>query len=280
MRAALAIFWTLLMAGPALADRPVDRQLGFQAAATPIMEDVHRFHDQLLIIIAAISFFVLCLLVYVVFRYNKSANRTPSTFTHNTLVEIVWTGVPVLILLFIAVPSFKLLYKQDVLPPIDVTIKAVGYQWYWGYEYPDSGGFDFSSYMLAREDITDPRDYLLAVDAPMVAPAGKNVRVLVTAADVIHAWTIPAFGVKMDGIPGRTNETWFRVDEPGTYYGQCSELCGKDHAYMPIQVEIVSEQTFAQWSQAMSDGDDTGAARVLASYKSQRAGAVALASAE
>ncbi|MCG8442417.1 MAG: cytochrome c oxidase subunit II [Caulobacterales bacterium] len=280
MRAISATAASLLLATPALGARPVDGQINFQPAATPVMEQVHAFHvTYLMPVITVISVFVMLLLLYVMLRFNKAANPTPKSFTHNTLLEVLWTGIPVLILIVIAVPSFRLLYYQDRLPEHDLTIKTVGYQWYWGYEYPDDGGFDFSSYMLTQDQVADSADYLLAVDAPMVAPAGKTVRLLVTAADVIHNWAMPAFGIKMDAVPGRVNEVWFRVDEPGTYYGQCSELCGRNHAFMPIQVEIVPEPVYAQWTSAKSGGDDEGASRVLATYKSSREDAVKLADA-
>jgi cytochrome c oxidase subunit 2 len=189
---------------------------------------------------------VLGLMVFVMLRFNAKANPEPSKTTHNTLVEVVWTVVPILILVIIAIPSFRLLYYQRVLPEADMTIKATGYQWYWGYEYPDHGGFAFDSLMLNDDERGDqPR--LLATDTAMVVPVNTTVRVVVTGADVLHSWAMPAFGVKMDAVPGRLNETWFRAVKTGTYYGQCSELCGIRHAFMPIRVEVVEPDAFASW---------------------------------
>ncbi|MEM8988423.1 MAG: cytochrome c oxidase subunit II [Pseudomonadota bacterium] len=251
MRAILTAYATLtlaLSAPSAFASEPRDGQLGFQDAATPVMERVIDFHNLLLPIITLISLFVLALLLIVIFKYNRKANPEPQKFSHNTMVEVVWTVVPVLILIVIAIPSFRLLFLTDQVPEADMTIKATGYQWYWGYNYPDHGNFEFVSNMLTDEEAAaagEPR--LLAVDNRIVAPAGATVRVLTTAADVIHAWTIPAFGVKIDAIPGRLNETWFKVDEPGVYYGQCSEICGVKHAFMPIAVEVVPQADFEAW---------------------------------
>ena len=194
----------------------------------------------------AITLVVLGLMVYVMLRFNAKANPEPSKTTHNTLVEVVWTVVPILILVIIAIPSFRLLYYQRVLPEADMTVKATGYQWYWGYEYPDHGGFAFDSLMLNDDERGDqPR--LLATDTAMVVPVNTTVRVIVTGADVLHSWAMPAFGVKMDAVPGRLNETWFRAEQTGTYYGQCSELCGIRHAFMPIRVEVVEPEAFASW---------------------------------
>lgn len=223
-------------------------QLGFQAAAAPLMERIEWFHDWFLLpITTVIVLLVLGLLVFVMLRFNARSNPTPSRTTHNTLVEVLWTVVPVIILVAIAVPSFRLLYLSRDPPPADLTIKAIGSQWYWSYEYPDNGDLAFDSVMLTDEERGpgDPR--LLAVDNELVVPVGKTVRLIVTANDVIHAWAIPAFGVKIDAIPGRINEAWFRADQPGIYYGQCSELCGQRHAFMPIEVHVVSEADFAAW---------------------------------
>jgi cytochrome c oxidase subunit 2 len=197
-------------------------------------------------LMTAISVFVLGLMLYVMVRFNARANPEPSTTTHNTLVEVVWTVVPIVILVVIAIPSFRLLYFQRDIPEADMTVKAVGYQWYWGYEYPDHGDFAFDSLMLSDEERGDqPR--LLATDTAMVVPVDTTVRVIVTAADVLHAFAMPAFGLKMDAVPGRLNETWFKAEKTGTYYGQCSELCGIRHAFMPIRIEVVSKADFALW---------------------------------
>ncbi len=238
-------------AGPALAGlgRPSDWQLGFQQSATPVMDNIISFHDFLLWIITAITLFVLILLVWVMVRFNARSNPTPSRTTHNTLIEVLWTVVPIVILLVIAVPSFKLLFLQLNIPPADVTVKATGKQWYWTYSYPD-GKFEFDSLMLQdadRKKIQPEPPRLLGVDNDMVVPVNKVVRVLTTGADVIHAFAVPSFGIKIDAIPGRINETWFKATREGIYYGQCSELCGKDHAYMPIAVRVVSEQAYAAW---------------------------------
>jgi cytochrome c oxidase subunit 2 len=190
---------------------------------------------------------VLVLLLIVIFRFNARANPVPSRTTHNTLVEVLWTIVPIGILLFIAVPSFKLLFLQLDLPPADMTVKATGKQWYWSYSYPDHGKFEFDSLMLKADELKAEQPRLLSVDNEMVVPINKTVHVIVTGADVIHAFAVPSFGIKIDAIPGRINETWFKATREGVYYGQCSELCGKDHAFMPIAVRVVSEQAFATW---------------------------------
>jgi cytochrome c oxidase subunit 2 len=228
--------------------QPEPWQLNLQPAATGLHQQNIDFHNLLLVIITAITLFVMALMLWVIVRYNRKANPTPSTTSHNTLLEIVWTLVPVLILVFIAIPSYKLLYAHDRTPPVDLTVKAIGNQWYWTYEYPDQEGLAFDSIMLTDEEAAaQGKPRTLATDTHVVVPVGKVVRVLVTASDVIHAWTIPAFGVKVDAIPGRTNEVWFKADREGLYYGQCSELCGIKHAFMPIVVEVVSEERFAQW---------------------------------
>jgi cytochrome c oxidase subunit 2 len=261
--AALAVVMgTLLVgAGVALAQsapppepgQPAHWQMGFQQAATPVMEWINWFHHGLLITIIVISLFVLALLIYVMVRFNARANPTPSRTTHNTFIEVVWTLVPVIILVAIAIPSFRLLFYQLTIPAMsaeqgDVTIKATGRQWYWAYSYPDHGNFEFESRLAcdaARKECKAPR--LLAVDNEVVVPVNKNVRVITTGGEVIHAFAVPAFGIKIDSIPGRINETWFRATRTGIYYGQCSELCGKDHAYMPIAVRVVSEDEFKTW---------------------------------
>ncbi|MGQ0741767.1 MAG: cytochrome c oxidase subunit II [Alphaproteobacteria bacterium] len=246
---ALGVLGCALMAPSALAeDGPQPWQLGFQLPATDAMTRVVALHDFLLYIITAICLFVLLLLVWVMLRFNRGANPVPSRNTHNTTLEIVWTAIPVLILVAIAIPSFRLLYYQDTPPEADLTVKAIGKQWYWTYEYPDHGNFAFDALMLPDDKAKaagEPR--LLATDNRVVVPVGKVVRVITTGADVIHSWTVPAFGVKMDAVPGRINETWFKAEREGVFYGQCSELCGARHAYMPIAVEVVSEDRFAEW---------------------------------
>jgi len=246
----------LMGSGAALAQQimgqPHPKQLGLQHAATPVMEDIATFHDALLVVISVITVFVLALLLVCMVRFNRRANPNPSRTTHNTLIEVVWTVVPIIILTGIAIPSFKLLFYQQNIPPADLTIKAQGNQWYWNYSYPDNGKFEFDSRMLddtdrPKQKPNEPR--LLAVDNDIVVPVNKVVRVQVTAdaAGVIHSFAVPSFGIKIDAVPGRLNETWFKAEREGLYYGQCSELCGRDHAFMPIAVRVVSDADFAIW---------------------------------
>lgn len=237
----------LAAAAPAHAAAPQPWQIGLQPAATPIMERVASFHELLLWIITAITLFVLALLLYASWRFREDRNPVPSRVTHNTLLEVVWTAVPVLILVIIAVPSFKLLYYQDVLPKTEMTIKAIGKQWLWTYEYPDHGNFTFDALMLEEEELKPGQLRLLETDNPVVLPTETYIKVQVTASDVLHAWTVPAFGVKIDAVPGRLNEIWLYIKEPGTYYGQCSELCGIRHGFMPITVKAVPKPEFEAW---------------------------------
>lgn len=237
----------LAVAFPAVAGEPVEWGLNLQPAVTSSAERIHDFHNMLLVIITGITLFVLVLLIYVVLRFNKRANKTPSNVTHNVLLEVIWTVIPVVILIVIAVPSFKLLYKNDRIVEPEMTLKVSGYQWYWGYEYPDHDGISFNSYMIPTDELQPGQVRLLSTDNPIVLPIDTDIAILVTGKDVIHSWTIPAFGVKIDAIPGRTNETWFRIDKPGTYFGQCSEICGKDHAFMPIEVKAVTKEEFEAW---------------------------------
>jgi cytochrome c oxidase subunit II len=228
--------------------QPVDWQLGLQDAGTPVMEDIVWFHDYLLLgIITAIALFVLVLLLIIMVRFNATRNPTPSRTTHNTLIEVLWTAIPVLILVVIAIPSFKLLFYQLNLPPADVTVKATGNQWFWSYTYPDNGNFEFNSILVPTDKLKPRQLRLLTVDNEMVVPVNKVVRVQTIGADVIHSFAVPSFGIKIDSVPGRLNETWFKATREGVYYGQCSELCGRDHAFMPIAVRVVSEQAFNAW---------------------------------
>lgn len=222
-------------------------QIGFQEPATPVMESIVSFHNLVQYIITAIVLLVLALLVTVVVRFNARANPVPSRTTHNAVIEVAWTLVPVLILLVIAVPSFRLLFQELNIPQADLTVKATGKQWFWTYTYPDNGKIEFDSLMLTDKDRKPDQPRLLATDNALVVPVNKVVRVLTTGADVIHSWAVPSFGFKIDAIPGRLNESWFKAMHEGVYYGQCSELCGKDHAFMPIEVRVVSEQAFAAW---------------------------------
>ena len=222
--------------------QPAPWEYKLQEAATPVMENIIWFHNWLLWIITIITLFVLALLITVVVKFNARSNPVPSRTTHNTLIEVAWTLIPVLILVGIAVPSFRLLFEELDIPKADLTIKATGKQWYWSYAYPDNGKFEFDS-LLAQ----DKQPRLLGVDNEMVVPVNKVIRVQTTGADVIHSFAVPAFGIKIDAIPGRLNETWFKATKTGMFYGQCSELCGKDHAFMPIAVRVVSDQEFAAW---------------------------------
>jgi len=236
-----------LASAAAYAAHPTPWQKGFQPAATPVMASINEFHNLLLVIITLVAAFVLALLVYVIWRFNEKRNPVPSRTTHNTLLEVVWTAVPVIILVVIAVPSFKQLYFNDVIPKADMTIKAIGHQWYWTYEYPDHGKFSFDANMVAPSDLKPGQLRLLETDAVVVVPVDTTVRVQVTADDVLHAWAMPAFGVKIDAVPGRLNETWFKALREGTYYGQCSELCGVNHGFMPIKIDVVSKEKFNAW---------------------------------
>jgi len=242
-----------LVAGQASAQQvgaPTPGGIGFQSAATELAGDLQWLDGFMLVIMTGIVILVTGLLLYVIRNFSAERNATPARFTHNAPLEVVWTALPVLILVVIAIPSLRLLDKQVTIPEPDVTIKAVGYQWYWGYEYPDEG-IEMTAFMLQKDQLEEngysSDEYLLATDTRVVVPADSNVQLLVTAADVIHNWAMPAFGIKTDAIPGRVNQTWFRVDEPGTYFGQCSELCGSNHAYMPIVVEVVPQDDYDAW---------------------------------
>lgn len=252
----LSAFWG--SAAYATEGQPAPWQMSLQPAASPIADSIHTFHNGLLMpLITVITLFVLGLLIYVCFRFSEKKNPVPSKTSHHTLIEVVWTVVPVMILMIVAIPSFKLLKDQIVVPKSDVTIKLTGKQWYWTWEYPkDAGGFSFDSLMMSDADIAKavqnggkkeefPR--LLTVDNEAVVPVNKVIRVQVTAADVIHAFAIQSFGIKIDAVPGRLNETWFKATKEGVYHGQCQELCGKDHAFMPLVVRVVSEEKYAAW---------------------------------
>lgn len=225
-----------------------DGQLGFQESASTVKDKIYEFHHLLLWIIGGITLFVLGLLMWVVIRYNDKVNPIPATFTHNKFWERTWTLVPVLILIVIAIPSFRLMYYQGQTPEPDITIKATGYQWYWGYDYLDED-ISFLSYMIPEDevDVSAGQVRLLSVDNPVVVPVNKNIQILTTAADVIHAIAIPSFGVKKDAIPGRINETWFKATRTGIFYGQCSEICGTGHAYMPIEIRVVTQEEYEAW---------------------------------
>jgi cytochrome c oxidase subunit 2 len=255
----------LATGGAAFAElgQPEPWEWHLQASGSPVMDNIVWFHDFLSVLIIAITLFVLALLVIVVVKFNAKANPVPSRTTHNTLIEVVWTLVPVLILVGIAVPSFRLLFLQLDVPKADLTIKATGKQWYWSYAYPDNGKFEFDSLMAQ-----DKQPRLLGVDNELVVPVNKVIRVQVTGADVIHAFALPAFGVKIDAIPGRLNETWFKATKTGMFYGQCSELCGKDHAFMPIAIRVVSDQEFASWVETAKKKFASGGTSTFASAAS------------
>jgi cytochrome c oxidase subunit 2 len=250
-----AIIFTALLAalllpgGAALAGlgQPTPWEIGLQDSGSPVMDDVVWFHDFVLWIVIGITLFVLALLVTVMVKFNARANPTPSRTTHNTVIEVLWTIVPVVILVIIALPSFRILFFQLNTPPADLTIKATGVTWNWKYDYPDNGDFEFDSLMLPEKDLKPDQPRLLTVDNEMVVPVNKVIRVQVTGFDVIHSFSVPSFGIKIDAIPGRLNETWFKATKEGWYYGQCSELCGKDHAFMPIAVRVVSDAEFTTW---------------------------------
>lgn len=245
----LAAASAALAAWPATAAlaAPKAWQLGLQDAATPVMERIQSFHWLLLGITTVIVLFVLGLLLVCMFRFNAKANPVPSKTSHNTLLEVLWTVLPIAILVVIAIPSFRLLYFSDRAVDADMTIKAIGVQWYWSYEYPDQGNFTFDAVMKEKDELGADEPHLLTTDNAVVVPVGATVRLLVTAQDVIHSWAMPPFGVKLDGVPGRINETWFKVERAGTYYGQCSELCGIRHGFMPITVKAVPRGEFDNW---------------------------------
>ena len=230
--------------------RPVDGLMGFQPAATELARDIHWLDDFLLVIITVVTLFVTALLLWCAWRFSEKRNKIPATFTHNSPLEVAWTIVPIIILVVIGAFSLPVLFKQQEIPKGDINIKVTGYQWYWGYEYVDEE-FGFESFLLAKDELVAngyaESDYLLATDTSVVVPVGKTIVMTVTGADVIHSWTIPAFGVKQDAVPGRLAHLWFNAEREGVYFGQCSELCGKDHAYMPITVKVVSEAAYAEW---------------------------------
>ncbi len=246
---ALIVLALFVASGQVHAAEPTPWGLGMQEPVSDIAHQVNDFHNFLLVIITAIAVFVLVLLIYVMVRFNARANPNPTRTTHNTLVEVVWTMVPLIILIVIAIPSFKLLYFVDRTSEAELTVKAVGLQWAWRYEYPDEQELSFDSYMIPEDEITAEQKRLLDVDNPLVVPTGKNIRLLVTADDVLHSFAMPSMGVKIDAVPGRLNETWFNIPagKEGMYYGQCSEICGVGHAYMPIAIKAVSEADYAAW---------------------------------
>jgi len=260
--APLGAFLLLATTGSAFAaEGPRPWQMVFRDAATPTMEKITEFHDLLFIIIVVITLFVLALLLYVAVKFNEKANPTPSKTTHNALLEVAWTTIPIIILVVIAVPSFKLLYFADKTKDAEMTLKVTGHQWYWSYTYPDHDGLEFDSNIVAEEDLKKGQKRMLTVDNEVVLPVNTNVRLLFASDDVIHNWAVSAFGLKLDATPGRVNETWTRVTREGTFYGMCSELCGVSHGFMPINVRVVSKEAFKRWiieakkKYASADGD-------------------------
>jgi cytochrome c oxidase subunit II len=272
----------LAVPGAALANNGLGHalpgQIGLQEAASPIAHELHAFYDLTNFIIIAIALFVLILMLYVMFRFNEKSNPTPSTTTHHTLLEVAWTVIPILVLVVIAIPSFKLLMNQYTYPKPDLTIKAIGNAWFWEHEYPDYGNFNVTSNMLTDEEVAErnakgiPSPRLLSVDNEIVVPVNKVVHVLVTSNDVIHNWTIPSFASKVDAVPGRVTSTWFQALKEGMFYGQCSELCGLNHAFMPIGVRVVSETVFSEWAAAMQAKDRKKAREILDKVALEQAG--------
>lgn len=248
-------------------------QINLQDAASPVMEKIHDFHDLLLVVMFGIVLMVLALLGYICYRFSAKRNPVPSKTTHNTLLEVVWTAVPIVILVIIAIPGMRLLYFHDNIPDYDMTLKVTGHQWYWTYNYPDQGDFEFDSIMIPDDDLEEGQLRMLTVDNRVVLPVDTNIQVLITADDVIHDWAIPSLGMKIDATPGRINERWVRINKEGMYYGMCSELCGVNHGFMPIQVEAVSKEAFAEWVETAKEefarNDGPGVDLVKAESKSR-----------
>ena len=247
MKSIFSVFF-FLVSFNAFGKQATDWQLSFQNPATDLMGSVVGLHNIILIVMTLVTLFVLFLLFYVSFRFSAKRNPIPSTTTHNTVVEVLWTAIPIVILVVLAIPSFKLLYQQEKSENYDMTVKVIGHQWYWEYEYPDHGDFYFESYMIQDEDLQEGDLRLLTVDNPLVIPANKNIQILITAGDVLHSWAVPSMGLKTDAVPGRLNETWVNVKEPGIYRGQCSEICGTGHGFMPVVVKVLPENEFIAWA--------------------------------
>jgi cytochrome c oxidase subunit 2 len=248
LRAGAGLFLTLMLAPAAWAEQPHDWQIGMVEGDTPVRDAVSSFHNELLVIITLITIFVMALIGYAMVKFRAKVHPVPTTTTHNTLLEVVWTAVPVLILVSIAIPSFKLLYYENRTEKADFTLKVTGHQWYWSYEYPDQGDFAFDSNVLSEaDDVKQGKPRLLGVDNPVVVPVGATVRVLITATDVIHSWYLPSAGVQEYAVIGHVNESWFEFEHPGTFYGQCNQICGVNHPFMPIEVDVVSKEDFQKW---------------------------------
>lgn len=250
MKTALLYGWIFFLSANAYGASPVPWQMTFQEAASPLMQGITSMHNLLLVVISCIAIVVAALLIYVIVKFRAKNNPIPSKTTHHVLLEIVWTIIPVFILIIIGIPSLKLMFTLDQPQDAALTIKAIGHQWYWSYEYPDSDptkAFSFDSYMIEDKDLKPGQLRLLEVDKRVVVPVNTTVRVLVTSNDVLHSFAVPSLGIKKDGVPGRLNETWFRISKPGVYYGQCSELCGTKHGFMPIAIEVVSQEDYSKW---------------------------------
>ncbi len=247
MKSFLSVFF-MFISFELYGKQATDWQLSFQNPATDLMGSVVGLHNIILIVMTLVTLFVLFLLFYVSFRFSAKRNPIPSTTTHNTVVEVLWTAIPIVILVVLAIPSFKLLYQQEKSENYDMTVKVIGHQWYWEYEYPDHGDFYFESYMVQEQDLEEGDLRLLTVDNPLVIPANKNIQILITAGDVLHSWAVPSMGLKTDAVPGRLNETWVNVKEPGIYRGQCSEICGSGHGFMPVVVKVLPEREFVAWA--------------------------------
>ncbi len=247
MKSILSVFF-MFISFELYGKQAIDWQLSFQNPATDLMGSVVGLHNIILIVMTLVTLFVLFLLFYVSFRFSAKRNPIPSTTTHNTVVEVLWTAIPIVILVVLAIPSFKLLYQQEKSENYDMTVKVIGHQWYWEYEYPDHGDFYFESYMVQEQDLEEGDLRLLTVDNPLVIPANKNIQILITAGDVLHSWAVPSMGLKTDAVPGRLNETWVNVKEPGIYRGQCSEICGSGHGFMPVVVKVLPEREFIAWA--------------------------------
>ncbi|NRB10075.1 MAG: cytochrome c oxidase subunit II [Rickettsiaceae bacterium] len=243
----LILLFLLLIGSNCKAAYPLDWQMDFQPAASEIMEELVWFHDFLMVISVAIVAFVFFLLMYVIFRFSAKRNPVPAKFSHNITIEVIWTVIPIIILIIIAIPSFRILKFAEKIPPAEMTIKVVGYQWYWGYEYPDHENIAFDSNIIPDNELKPGQLRLLEVDNRIVIPENTTVKFLITAGDVIHSFAIPALGIKTDAVPGKINETWTKVSKRGVYYGQCSEICGVNHGFMPIALEVVSKEEFAAW---------------------------------
>jgi cytochrome c oxidase subunit 2 len=248
MRKIFFLLSMILYSQISAADFPRPWQVTFQNAVSPVMERIVDLHNQLMYAMTAIVIFVMALLAYVCYKFSAKRNPIPQKFSHNVKLEIIWTIIPVIILMIIAVPTFRTLYYVEKIENAEMTVKVVGYQWYWHYQYPDHGNFEYDSYMIRDKDLKENQIRLLEVDNRVVIPVNTTVRFLITAGDVIHSFAVPAFGLKTDAVPGRVNETWVKVTKPGVYYGQCSELCGVDHGFMPIAVEVVSREEFDEWT--------------------------------